>query len=264
MNNKVVCCVICVVVIILLVSIIFSLSNNKEKFNDGASQAYLNSGANGANGANGAAINSIVSKIDGTMLNVRVTEPQTTNADKTIEILVDNNGNKLCMDDTNRNVSKCSDVGKLWILKHIDSIGTMGTVLSSNSHSVQYSTMNNFPFYMVLTSDNKFALHYNHGRFSVVPVGNYDSQKWDVSDYTIPEKQLFERDIYDGPLDKIQYSRGSDPNNRIKINLNVNDEKLKELLHLDSEMTSGASDSSKCDRYVSKESLENVCAGCNV
>jgi hypothetical protein len=249
MNNKVLCCLICVVVVIVLLSIVIT----KEKFDiDSAASQY--SSENNYNVPQ--TINSIVSKIDGTLLNVAVID-NNSNDEKTIELLVDNYGSRLCMEDNTNNLSKC-DNSKQWKLKFVNNSIIMNG-LSSNLG--QSSTMVNYPFFMVLTLDNKFALQYNNGRFSVSPVGNYDSQKWDVSDYEIPQKQLFVNDIYDGPLDKMPYSQASDPKDRVKINLNINDERLKELLHIDSTNTSDKSNDT-CDTFVPRNAINGLCAGC--
>jgi hypothetical protein len=257
MNNKVCCCLICVVVIIVLVSIV--IRTEKETFQiDAAASQYSSNYENNIPQT----INTIVSKIDGTLLNVNVVKSNSSNNDKTIEILTDNYGSRLCMEDATNNLSKC-DVAKEWKLKFVNNNSILDG-LSSNPNLGQSSTSVNYPFFMVLTLDDKLALQYNSGRFSVSPVGNYDSQKWDVSDYEIPQKQLFVNDIYDGPLDKISYLQESDPKNRVKINLNVNNERLKELLHIDSNTSSNSIDSSKCDISVPKDSVENLCSGCKV
>jgi hypothetical protein len=240
MNNKVLCCLICIIIIVvILVNIITS---NKEKFGDYPPTT----------------INSIVSRIDGTMLNVEVTDQSTGDeTDKTIKIKVDND-NILCMDSDTKYLSKCPD-DTTWILKFIVDEEAMRSVIDD-----ERQIGNAFhPFYMVLTQDAQWALQYNNGRFSVAPVGNYESQKWDVSHHKIPERQLFVRDIYDGPLDKMPYSKNSNPKDRIKINLKINDEKLKKLLHIDSD-TSGTIDSSKCGTYVPNTAVENLCSGCKV
>jgi hypothetical protein len=139
-------------------------------------------------------------------------------------------------------------------------MATMNEVLS-NSNLGQSSTMVDYPFFMVLSSDNDYALQYNNGRFSVSQKGNYDNQKWDVSDKIIPQKQLFVNDIYDAPLDKILYSQDSNPKDRVKINLNVNDKTLKNLLKFDSTDDSDKSNNS-CDKFIPRSSVADACAGC--
>jgi len=256
MNNKVLCCLICVVVIIILVIMI--VTHKKENFNvlGSAGSSYSNEYSYKPPEN----INSIVSKIDGTILNVNVVNANAN--DKIIKILTDDNGTALCMVNTN-NLSKCDDEDtNEWKLKFINDANDMNTLLKNTSRG-QSSTMVNYPFYMVLTSNDTLALQYNNGRFSVSPVGNYDSQKWDVSNYKIPQIQLFVNDIYDSPLDKMPYSQDSDPNNRVKINLNVNDERLKELLNIKSDNTSSDSNNT-CDRYIPKDAVKNLCSGCKV
>lgn len=252
MNNKVLCCLICVVIIVL-VSIVITKYKEKFKVEDAANQYSSEN-----NYIAPKTINSIVSKIDGTLLNVEVINDTSIN-EKTIEILTDNYGSRLCIDDNTNNLSKC-DVSNQWKLKFVNNSSIMNG-LSSNSNLGQSSTMVKYPFYMVLNQTNEFALQYNNGRFNVSPVGNYDSQKWDVSSYKIPPKQLFINDIYDGPLDKMPYSQASDPKDRVKINLNIGDKRLKELLHIDSTNTSDKSNDT-CDTFVPRNAINGLCAGC--
>ena len=258
MNNKVLCCLICVVVIIILVITI--VTHKKENFLtdlDAVGSSYSEDN----NYTTPDTINSIISKIDGTLLNVNVLSSESGTNNKTIEILTDNYGSRLCMEDTTKNLSKC-DVSKQWELKFINGPSDMDDLRRSSLG--QSSTMIKDSFFMVLTSDGKFALQYNNGRFSVAPVGNYDSQKWDVSDYEIPQKQLFVNDIYDGPLDKMHYSQDSDPKDRVKINLNVNQDILKKLLHIDTNTSNDEGTRSKYDRYIPKKAVNNLCSGCKV
>ena len=212
-------------------------------------------------------INSIVSKIDGTLLNVNVLSSETgangNKYDKEIEILTDNYGTLLCMENSTNNLLKCGNEdnnNNSWHLKYVNNSVVMNNILD-NSNLGQSSTKINYPFFMVLTNNNKLALQYNNGRYSVAPAGNYDSQKWDVSEYKIPQKQLFENDIYDAPLDKMPFSQNSNPNDRVKINLNVNDERLKELLNIQNNNDNGTEEK-KCGNYIPKEAAENLCSGC--
>jgi hypothetical protein len=254
MNNKILNCLICVVIIIVLLCIV--IKNETEHFDvlESAGSGYSNE----YNYKIPKFINSIISKIDGTILNVEVVKSNANNNDKTIEIIIDNYGSRLCMEDKTHNLQKC-DVAKYWELKYVNNSVKMADILS-NSSLGQSLTLVNYPFFMIVTPDNSLALQYNNGRFSVGPTGNYDSQKWDVSDYILPEQQLFVNDIYDGPLDKMPYSKTSDPNDRVKINLNIGDAKLKELLGTEGTGSEGTDSSSQCDTFVPKQAVENVCS----
>jgi hypothetical protein len=250
MNNKVFCCLICIIAIIILINII--VTSNKENFN------ILESAASGYSGDYNYKIpeniNSIVSKVDGTILNVNVLSSD--NNDKTIEILVDNYGTRLCIEESSNNLLKCDSADK-WLLKFVNNSVKMNELLRDSSLG-QSSTLVNYPYYMIVTPDSKLALQYNNERFSIAPVGNYDSQKWDVSDYIIPDQQLFVKDIYDGPLDKMGFEKSSDPKDRVKINLNINDDRLKEILHINS--NNASTKSSTCGTYIPKKAINNLCS----
>jgi hypothetical protein len=253
MNNKVLCCLICIVVIIILINIIFTTYKENFDILESASSGYSDE----YNYTPPKNINSIISKVDGSILNVNVLTSENNN-DKTIEILVDNYGIRLCIDEASNNLLKCDSANK-WLLKFVNNSGMMNEILRESSLG-QSSTLINYPYYMILTTDKKLALQYNNGRFSVSPVGNYDSQKWDVSDYIIPEQQLFVKDIYDSPLDKMEYEKTTDPKDRVKINLNINDDRLKEILHVNPNNNS-SNNSETCDTYVPKKAIDNLCSG---
>lgn len=257
MNNKVLCCLICIVAIILLINMI--VTSNKENFDilDSAGAGYSGAGYSGdykipEN------INSIVSKVDGSMLNVNVLSSD--NNDKTIEILIDNHGTRLCIEESSNNLLKCDSADK-WLLKFVNNSVKMNELLRDSSLG-QSSTLVNYPYYMILTQNSKLALQYNNGRFSVAPIGNYDSQKWDVSDYIIPEQQLFVKDIYDSSLDKMGYEKSSDPKDRVKINLNINDDRLKEILGVNNNNNNNnyTTKEKTCDTYVPNKAINNLCS----
>ena len=145
------------------------------------------------------------------------------------------------------------------ILKFVNNSVKMNELLRDSSLG-QSSTLVNYPYYMILTPDSKLSLQYNNGRFSVAPVGNYDSQKWDVSDYILPVQQLFVKDIYDSSLDKMGYEKSSDPKDRVKINLNINDDRLKEILRVNNNNNNTTKEIT-CDTYVSNKAIDGLCSG---
>ena len=126
-----------------------------------------------------------------------------------------------------------------------------------SSDKVDFSS----PFYMVtsLKYPTK-ALQYSNGNLMCVSVGNYDSQKWDISNEIIPKKQLILKNIYETPIGQLAKSTGSQDENRIKLNLNFNNDKLKQLFNDNN--TSDDSGPQQCDTYLPKSAVKSLCPGC--
>lgn len=109
--------------------------------------------------------------------------------------------------------------------------------------SVQY------PFFMCVSAYNtNMCLQYDGGYINVLPIGNYDNQKWDVDYFEVDyDVKTHESNIGPYPLNHSNFSGMSnnrnsgeldiDPN-RIKINLKLNKEILDQLSNDDSSVLS--------------------------
>ena len=236
MNNKV-CCVILVLIIIVLLYNITVV----EKFDNHQNNE----------------INSVVSKMEGLILNIE----KDTNFDTTkiIHIMVDNNGSYLGHDDNG--LLNFGDNKHNWSLNLIENGNDVNNLLGTTG--VVDNTGISYPFYMITSGEH--ALKCINGRISVAKAGNYNSQKWDVSPNKILKNQLVPKNIYDTPLGPLTPSTVETDRNRIKVNLNINDEKLKQILNIEQNNmpNNGEQDSvAKCDTYLPKSSIESLCPGC--
>lgn len=109
---------------------------------------------------------------------------------------------------------------------------------------------------------NRFVLHLNKGNLDV---GNYvddnNNQKWDMSYESVnPIKINQEQMTHVGPLPHLD----SDPNS-ISIKLNIDDDKLKNLLGNNNSNSSESNSPNavkKCDTWLSKDAVSSVCPGC--
>ena len=264
MNSKIVLFLVGLIIIIFLIDII----TNKEKFAMREEQmaAYLGGSADNISILK---VKSIVSKIDGTKLNIEINDNSLLQNDVPVPDLVDikiktdTSGKYLGIDNSGLTND---DNEYLWELHKIDSQSKINTLLGNrnrNGFGQKVSNIN-YPFFMVLGKNehNFFALQYNYGRVMVENIGNYDRQKWDLSEKAITENQLVIKNMYDTIIGPVSSgNRDADPN-RIKINLNVNDDKIKQLLNIDT-YTPPSSGGSKCDTYIPKTALKSLCPGCD-
>ena len=234
MNNKVCCVILVLIIIVLLYSIIVV-----EKFD--AHQP--------------AEIKSIVSKMDGLSLNVE--KDANFDQNSIINIMVDDNGSYLGHDESGLLNFSDNEPKPQWKLNLIENGNDVNTLLKTTG--VVDNTGISYPFYMITSGEH--ALKCINGRISLAKAGNYNSQKWDVSSHKIMKNQLVPKNIYDTPVGPLPPSSVETDKDRIKVNLNINDDKLKQILNIDN--TTHSNDvPSKCDTYLPKSAIESLCPGC--
>ena len=141
------------------------------------------------------------------------------------------------------------------------------------------SSCTNYPFYIVKSRNTNFSgnntrcLQFNYGKLMARPIGNYDTQKWDVS--SLATKYGTGHGTQDNPdicykeceveqSFKSDTSKPSEPNEKIKINFNIKDEFLKQLFPngIDSHNQS-QSNSNSNGNLVPNSAIGSVCRGCN-
>tara|TARA_B110001469_G_C9578219_1_gene286759 strand:- start:405 stop:1163 length:759 start_codon:yes stop_codon:yes gene_type:complete len=249
--DKLITCV-CIIIIVLLLDMIFGITSimPNEHFNVN-NDMILKS------------VKSLRSKVDGMLINIDIDDdarnkylPDDTEIN--IKIPVDNNENYLDYDGIE--ISFTSDNKSKWILHKIKDAQMLNKITNGNSNA-GYSAdkVDKYPFFMVTSIDHKNkVLQYSNGNLLCVSVGNYDSQKWDISDERIPTSQLILKNIYDTPIGQMAKSSSSDNENKIKLNLNFNNEKLKQLFN----DTSSNDTPQNCDTYLPKSAVKSLCPGC--
>ena len=121
-----------------------------------------------------------------------------------------------------------------------------------------------------------WALAYEPGRLYLAPIGNYNNQKWDVSNISNPNKSILTHNVNNNSYGALNKNGNSaegevhDPN-KIKINLNLTDELKKQIFGESVGKTSNGDDQGstsdfykqKCDRYISGDAIESICPGCD-
>ena len=255
MNNKICCLVLVLIIILLIVKLtkIEKFDNSNLYYGEQPKSTDVSIPIN--------EVKSVVSKVDGAILNIE------TNEDLSINIPVDNKGQYLGLSDSG--VIGFSENKYNWKLNFIENSNDLNILLDSLGRTGYGQKTSNVsePYYIVTATNNiGMALQCSSNKILASPLGNYDSQKWDVSKVIIPRKQIILRDIYETPIGQLESSSVKAEKDRIKINLNINDDKLKQLLNLDNNdpnNTEMSDSNEKCDTYMPKSAIESLCPGCD-
>ena len=209
-------------------------------------------------------IKSIISKKDGKILNVKIISsdivilPSPTQYNKNIKVGNDGILEEITADDT--------DIKQQWDLVKVETKGQYEQLLNNTRGLDPNSMCVKYPFYILKSKSNSHCLQYDTGRLTAAPIGNYDSQKWDVSNNLKTGKGICTH--YTGKndegLDELRQSSETnsiDPN-KIKLNLNINDETLKQLFGSAAINNTSETQSQQCDRHIPKDSICSLCPGC--
>lgn len=136
-----------------------------------------------------------------------------------------------------------------------------------------------YPFWIIKSNKIGFTnwcLAYEPGKLFLSPIGNYNNQKWDVSNLRNPKKSVITHCVSNNSLGSFNNSAANDPlnkevhdPNKIKINLNLTDE-LKKQLFPDIELgkdsdTSGEefTGNANCGTQIPGSALGSICPGCD-
>jgi len=183
------------------------------------------------------------------------------------------------------------------IPKEYRSLDDSGQVLGYDVNKVTY------PFYMGISAyDKKKCLQYDSGSVMVRPIGNYDSQKWDISYEAVKKDDVIQTHRLD-PMSQLtsdfrlnpnstgsnEYAENSD---KIKINLNLSSNNLAKILgnsingnadgnadnntHNINEMLNNISNESsnidinsqncpdcKNDDWIPRNNVKSICSNCD-
>ena len=291
-KNKNILLFVCLfVILVIFLDLIFNFSSIVvENFDSSASSSYnagsgsgSGSGSGGGSGAGAESssnntnnIKSVISKMTGKVFNVSFYSDDPTNSiinlqsprSEKYNLTVNNDGTL-----SEENVISSKDTQQ-FILKKINNISEYRTELQTNQNNGGdiSSTCTKYPFYIIKSNSNNkrsppWCLAYESGNLFVHPIGNYDNQKWEISNLIISNKSFCTsdmdstsvgqfRDIPDRDKDKL-YDK-----DKIKINFNLNNELKQKLFGIEGE--SQGSSSNQCPTYLPKKSIESLCKGCDV
>jgi len=288
-KNKNIMLFVCLfVILIIFLDLIFNFSSIVVENFDSSSSSSYNAGAAGASGAGAGAavgaessnntnnIKSVISKMTGKVFNVSFYSDDPTNSiinlqsprSEKYNLTVNNDGTL-----SEENIISSKDTQQ-FILKKINNISEYRNELQTNQNNGSdiSSTCTKYPFYIIKSNSNNkrsphWCLAYESGNLFVHPIGNYDNQKWEVSNLIISNKSFCTSDMDSTSVGQFRNIPDIDKDKlydkeKIKINFNLNDELKQKLFGLEgkSENTS----SNQCPTYLPKKSIESLCKGCDV
>lgn len=224
--------------------------------------------------------NSIVSKKDGRIININflANDPNKYNKHEDRVIFLQsplsNNKNIVLNNDgtLSETFVRTMDMAQQWKLIYINNKPKYNKYLgnSTNGNNTD-NTCVRYPFYIILSNTpKKKALQYDYGALTCRPIGNYDSQKWDVSDETLKGKSIVIHNTLKN--DGLNFRSNPDTNgsevdpNKINLNFNIKNDLLKQIFGTDSisnESNGESKSSGSCGTYVPNDAIESLCPGCS-
>lgn len=283
-----------VIVLLIFVDLIFNISGNGvENFSIG--EAYggsssKESGSDEVSSVDKTNIKSIVSKHDGRMFNVLYIKSDPKNKTIVIPSPVKRNSNITVNGDgtLSETLKMSAKPDQQFELMEIPSSTVFHDTLPDYKRGANLDDTH-YPFWIVKskrTGWEDWCLAYEPGRLFLSPIGNYNNQKWDVSNLINPKESVLTHTVSDSSLGSFNNTGANDPlnqevydPNKIKINLNLTPELKKQLFNIDessahngsgsgsgsgSETFRGSSGNSiqSCGTQVPEDSIESICPGC--
>lgn len=283
-KNKNILLFVCLfVILVIFLDLIFNFSSIvTENFTSSISSSYnaslgsSGSSANSESSNNSTNIKSVISKMTGKVFNISFYSDDPTNSIINIQsprsekhnLTVNNDGTL-----SEENIISSKDTQQ-FVLKRINNITEYRNELqvNHNNGSDISSTCTKYPFYIIKSNSNNkrsppWCLAYESGNLFVHPIGNYDNQKWEVSNLVISNKSFCTSDMDPTSVGQLRNIPDRDKDklydkDKIKINFNLNNELKQKLFGIEGE--SEGSSSSQCPTYLPKKSVESLCKGCDV
>ena len=169
-------------------------------------------------------------------------------------------------------LTRSNDINQQWSLK-INNATDYNNELGDNQYKGYDITSKcvQYPFYIVKSNsiskkNPSWCLQYDSGRLTCNPIGNYDSQKWDVSNINLSSKNIYTHNSVNTNLGSFRKeSDNSDgdivDSDKVKINLNINDESMRQLLGFkisNDNNHNNNNQNSKFYTYVPKDSIKSM------
>lgn len=229
-------------------------------------------------------IQAVVSKYSGKTINiVPIGQPPTTKC-----IIRFYGNNALTMNDDGTysvGLSDKENIRQQWLITQINSVDKFRAVIPKNNINMGYSLeKSDYPFFLLISAyDNSRCLQYDNGSILVRPIGNYDSQKWDISYQKVEnalathKKNPISQLSGDFRLDADQMSSNEydDKFDKIKLNLNLSSDTLQSLIgskgvkmRQDKDNDVIDLDNDTCedcdnDKWIPRSSVKSICTGCD-
>jgi hypothetical protein len=287
------------VVVVIFVDIIFNFSgilmnNYKETFDSGAAEDYASQSETDLGAISQyeriseKPIRSIISKMYGKVINIYPVPP--VDQIPTQRFMIKINGQALSVNKDGTYglvLSNNEDVRQHWELNLIRNTGDFITALNGSSNGYNVNKVS-YPFYICrsvhdITSGNGVirALQYEGGYISVRPIGNYDNQKWDISNSQLESNVKIHNTLlqpnslndsefsYGNYYSKDEIHRENNEQEKLNINLKLNQEIIDQLfgnrIGSNNVPENGNNEGNSCsvDNWLPRDSVRSACKGCD-
>jgi hypothetical protein len=284
-KNKNILLFVCIfIVAVIFIDIIFNFSGIMiENFSNHAADNY--NSARESDNADAASssqkpidsrnVKSLVSKLSGRVFNISINPRD----NRIITIVSPSDPKKanvsVNQDGTLSNEGKAREMqNQQFVLERVTNGDQYRRLIGTNSNAGAdvSSSCTRYPFYIVKSNaigktNPPWCLGYETGNLFVHPIGNYDNQKWEVSNVVVDTMSYCTNNMDDtstGQMRNVPDSKHDKFYNddKIKVNFNFNDELKSKLFGIES--TDSGNSGGKCPTYLPKNSIKSLCKGCDV
>ena len=187
--------------------------------------------------------------------------------------IFDDDDNVLGLDSNAELVILPKVADNLWTLRQFGNDPDLNTIVNDSDvvDDDDKELLNKRGGYILTKNKNgqEYALFYNNNTLTRMFLNDAVPLNWlvnigTVSTEPIPTKALVLRDFKKSYLGQLNYPSGSGDPDKINIKLNLEDERLKQLLNFNNgvtETTTGT-EPEKCDTYLSRDAVKSLCPGC--
>jgi hypothetical protein len=221
-------------------------------------------------------VKSIVSKISGRVFNISI-NPRDS---RIINVSSPSDPSKanisVNQDGTLSNEGKARELqNQQFVLERVTNAQEYRKLIGTNSNAGAdvSSSCTRYPFYVIKSNavgktSPPWCLGYETGNLFVHPIGNYDNQKWEVSNVVVDTMSYCTNNMNNtstGQMRNVPDSKHDEFYNedKIKVNFNFNDELKSKLFGIESS-GSGSGSNGKCPTYLPKNSVKSLCRGCDI
>jgi hypothetical protein len=278
MNKRNIFCLITIIVIILLIDMVFNFSKPLFRVSEGFQTLDDNNQS------------MIITSVMGNIVRIAI-EKEKEGSNKYYIPIFDDDDNVLGLDNISNTggarlgcdlVIRPKVPDNLWTLRRFGDKDTLlqGEVNklrnkadgTQSDEGIETATRLNTRKGYILTKQNdgqEYALFYNNNTLTrmfledAVPLNDLVNIGT-VSTESIPTKALVLRDFKKSYLGQLNYPSGSGDPDKINIKLNLEDERLKQLLNFNNDEggTTTGTEPEKCDTYLSRDAVKSLCPGC--
>jgi hypothetical protein len=258
MNKRNIFCLITIIVIILLIDMVFNFSKPLFRVSEGFQTLDDDNKS------------MIITSVMGNIIRIAIEKKKEAREPNNYYIpIFDDDDNVLGLDSNAELVILPKVADNLWTLRQFGNDPLLDTIVNdSTAMDIDEKTRINDRRGYILTKKKNgqdYALFYNNNTLTRMFLNDAVPLNWlvnigTVSTEPIPTKALVLRDFKKSYLGQLNYPSGAGDPDKINIKLNIQDERLKKLLHLNNDVT--GTEPEKCATYLSRDAVKSLCPGC--